>query len=408
MDAFFAAVEERDNPAIAGLPIVVGADPDGGYGRGVVSTANYKAREYGIHSALPISRAWRLSEEAKKQGKPAAIFLRGSFEKYEKVSERIMDIIQQILKQARPPKFPEGNFERASVDEAYFDLTVHDLENRDSKEITPRTPLTLRGEKEKESGSRGGVMDWVSAEKTASAIKKEIFEKEKLTSSIGIGPNKLIAKIASDFKKPDGLTIVREEDAGKFLEPMGVRKIPGIGPKTQELLATRKVFLISDIKNLSGEELAELVGKKWGEALYDKARGIDDSPLVTEREAKTIGEQETFQKDTLEINFLMESLERLCKNIFERFENESFSARGAGSSQALGWKSFRTIAVTVRFADFETKTRAHTIKSPASDQKILGQEALKLFMPFLDSRENPHYKSVRLLGVRIEKLKQNF
>lgn len=347
MDAFFAAVEERDRPELNGLPIVVGADPDGGYGRGVVSTANYKAREYGIHSALPISRAWRFSEEAKKQGKPAVIFLRGNFKKYEEVSANIIEIIK---------KYSE-TVEQASIDEAYFELI------------------------------------WLSdnqVEEIAKKIKEEVYEKEKLTSSVGIGPNKLIAKIASDFKKPDGLTVVRAEDAEKFLEPMGVRKIPGIGPKTEEALSARKIFLIKDIKNLSKEGLTGLFGKKWGEALYDKARGIDNSPLVTEWEAKSIGEQETFQKDTIEINFLMESLDSLCKNVFSRFEKE-------------GFLNFRTISITVRFADFETKTRAHTIKGSASSLKILLQEGMKLLMPFFDKRENPHHKQVRLLGVRIEK-----
>src|SRR3989344_5818129 len=127
MDAFFAAVEERDRPELKGLPIVVGADPDGGYGRGVVSTANYKAREYGIHSAMPISRAWRLSEEAKSKGKPAAVFLRGNFEKYNKVSASVMEIIGKF----------STTVERASVDEAYFDLSGYN----------PPAPLTLRGEK---------------------------------------------------------------------------------------------------------------------------------------------------------------------------------------------------------------------------------------------------------------------
>ena len=370
MDAFFAAVEERDRPELKGLPIVVGADPDGGYGRGVVSTANYKAREYGIHSALPISRAWRLSEEAKKTGRPGAIFLRGNFEKYEKVSGSIMEIIKKY----------SPTVEQASVDEAYFDLTW-----KPSSQVGARLPS-----------------DWLSAETIAKKIKQEILQKEKLTSSIGIGPNKLIAKIASDFKKPDGLTAVREEDAEKFLEPMGVRKIPGIGPKTEEVLAARNIFLIKDIKKLSKEELIDMLGK-WGESLYDKARGRDESPLVTEWIEKSIGEQETFQKDTLETDFLLKTLDCLCEDVFGRFKlsrNAAHSVAGGKSE----FESFRAITITVRFADFETKTRARTVKEPVSDLKILEREALKLFMPFLDKRENPSGKKIRLLGVRVEKL----
>ncbi len=365
MDAFFAAVEERDNPSLAGLPIVVGADPDGGYGRGVVSTANYKAREYGIYSAMPISRAWRLSEEAKKKGKPAAIFLRGNFQKYAEASAHIMEILRKH----------SPTVEEASIDEAYFELTWR---------LGPQV----------REGSR---LPWEKAAETAQKIKKEIFEKEKLTGSIGIGPNKLIAKIASDFKKPDGLTVVKEADAEKFLEPMGVRKIPGIGPKAEEKLAARGVFLMRDIRKLSKDELGKLFGK-WGFEMYERVRGRDDSPLITEREAKSIGEQTTFQKDTSEPDFLMKELDELCKDVFARFKKD-------------GWKSFRTVAITVRFSDFETKTRSHTVKSPASSAggsvsniKDLELEALKLFLPFLDSRENPHRKAVRLLGIRIERL----
>ena len=181
-----------------------------------------------------------------------------------------------------------------------------------------------------------------------------------------------------------------------------MRKIPGIGPKTEEVLAARNIFLIKDIKKLSKEELIDMLGK-WGESLYDKARGRDESPLVTEWIEKSIGEQETFQKDTLETDFLLKTLDCLCEDVFGRFK----LARNAAHSVAGGkseFESFRSITITVRFADFETKTRARTVKEPVSDLKILEREALKLFMPFLDKRENPSGKKIRLLGVRVEKL----
>jgi len=350
MDAFFAAVEERDNPQFRGLPIAVGADPMGGKGRGVISTANYKAREYGIHSALPISIAWRLSERARRAGKPAAIFLPVNFLRYQEVSGRIMNIIRKY----------SPTVEEASVDEAYFDLSFSE--------------------------------SYAKAEEIARKIKVEIKEKEKLTSSVGIGTNKLIAKIASGFQKPDGLTIVKEEGAEKFLEPMPIRSIPGIGPKTEILFKKQGVNFVRELKKISKEKTEEMLGK-WGMELYEKVRGWDDSPLVTEHEAKSIGEQETFLKDILDSNFIFDRLKAMCENIIRRLALEGFG-------------KFRTVAVTVRFQDFQTQSRSHTLAAATGNRKILEFEALKLLSPFFDKRENPKKKLIRLIGVRIEKLEK--
>lgn len=350
MDAFFASVEERDSPQFRGLPIAVGSDPMEGKGRGVVSTANYKAREYGIHSALPISMAWRLSEKARRAGKPAVIFLPVDFTKYEKASREVMNIIRKYS--------PE--VEQASVDEAYFDLSS--------------------------AGS------YAKAREIALKIKSEIREKEKLTCSVGIGPNKLIAKISSGYKKPDGLTVVEEKDAERFLLPMGVRSIPGIGPKTEILLKKKGVSFVRDLKKISKEELEKMLGK-WGIELYEKVRGWDMSPLVTEYEAKSIGEQETFMEDSRDVNFIFERLKEMAKSVIYRLGEE-------------GFKKFRAIVVTVRFQDFETKSRSHTLASPANSQKVLEFEAMKLLSPFLDARQNTGKKLIRLVGVRIEKLEK--
>lgn len=361
MDAFFAAIEERDHPRLKGKPIVVGADPEGGAGRGVVSTSNYKAREYGIKSALPISAAWRLSEQAKKAGKPEVIFFGGNFKKYGEVSKKIMDIISEYSQKV----------EQASVDEAYFDLSF--------------------------------CKNFHEAKEVAKKIKMAIKKREKLTASVGIGPNKLIAKIASDMQKPDGLTIVGADHVEKFLDPMSVRKIPGIGPKTEIILKNMKVATISDIKKYPKEKLIEIFGK-WGAEMYQKARGIDNSPIELEYEAKSIGEQETFAKDSRVATMIFEKMNLLCQGVMETFWNSEFTA-------------FKTIAITVRFDDFETKTRAHTIPAgisragdlfnkPSKENltKKLKFEAVRLLSPFLDTRENPKRKSMRLVGVRIEKL----
>ncbi len=357
MDAFFAAAEERENSRFKRKPIVVGADPVGGAGRGVVSTANYKAREYGIHSAMPISTAWRLAEQARKRGMPETIFLGGNFALYGKISDNIMKIIRRHAPVV----------EEASIDEAYFDLT--------------------------------NTGNFEEAAKVAQKIKDDIRREERLTSTVGIGPNKLVAKIASDLQKPDGLTIVRPEDVQKVFDPLSVRKMPGIGPKSEERLRSLGIKTVADLKKLSAEKLDELFGA-WGREMYEKARGEDDSPLEEEYEAKSIGEQETFMEDTLDAGFLVEHLKGLAQSVYGRFKSGEFSAEGGSAS---GGKTFKTIAITVRFADFETKTRAHTLSASTSDKNTLLFEATRLFMPFLDSRENAKKKKIRLLGVRIEK-----
>lgn len=350
MDAFFAAVEERDRPRLHGKPIVVGSDPEDGLGRGVVSTANYKAREYGIHSAMPIGKAWELSEKAKKSGNPPAIFIGGSHRRYSEISKKIFQIVSKHVQV----------FEQTSVDEGYLDLSF--------------------------------ASSYEKAEALAKKIQKEIKLKEKLTCSIGIGPNKLIAKIASDIKKPAGLTVLSEEDIEKFIEPLVIRKIPGIGPKTEILLNKKGIRTVKDLKKLSAEEMKALLGK-WGAILYAKARGQDDSPIAKYYvEAKSIGEQGTFNRDSSDFNFITDRVKTLSESVFNSFKKD-------------GFKSFRTVVVTVRFSNFETKNRSHTLAEPANSQENLEFEALKLLYPFFDKRENPQKQAIRLIGVRIEKLK---
>lgn len=372
LDAFFASVEERDRPRLHGLPIVVGADPRGGEGRGIVSTANYKAREYGIRSALPISIAWRLSETARRAGKLPAVFLEPDFQKYAEASNAVFSIIKKQL-QKRAVLYStivEHNndhagfvgraplIEKASIDEAYLDVTF--------------------------TGSYGDACE------LANRIKADIKEREQLTCSIGVGPNKLIAKIASDAQKPDGFTLVQEEDAEKFFDPLPLRAIPGVGPKTEEALKRIGVRTVRDAKRFSPEELRGMMGK-WGAKLYEKLRGRDESPVVEEYEVKSIGEQETFDTDTRDPNFLSARLKELCADVFRRFKGSGFA-------------SFRTVVVTVRFADFITKSRSKTLEAPANSKVTLEFEAFKLLMPFLDARENPKKKATRLVGMRIEKL----
>ncbi|MCL5004760.1 MAG: DNA polymerase IV [Patescibacteria group bacterium] len=364
MDAFFAAVEERDRPKYKGQPIVVGSDPMEGKGRGVVSTANYKARKYGIRSATPISRAWQMSEEARKKGFPPAIFLFPNFKKYEKASFEVSKIVSKFSPLVEP----------ASIDEMYFDL---------SPSVLFRThPELVEG--------MSFCGNYKKAGSICKKIKNKIKREEKLTCSIGIGSNKLIAKIASDFKKPDGLTVVEKGKEEAFLENFPIRKIPGIGPKTEEILLRHQIKLVKDLKKFSKVDLKKILGK-LGDDLYYKIRGVDDSPIVEKYEIKSIGEQETFSKDTFDLKFITGRMVKLSESVFERFEKS-------------GFKNFKTITITVRFAGFETKNRSRTLAKPVSDLKTVQFEALKLLSPFFDKRENPKKKLIRLIGVRIEKL----
>lgn len=351
MDAFFAAVEERDKPYLRGLPIVIGADPLGGEGRGVVSTANYAARKYGIKSATPISVAWRMSEEAKKKGESAVAFLSGRFRAYAKESKEIFKIVKKY----------SPRVEETSVDEGYLDFTHY-------------------GSYEK-------------AATEARKLKAEIKRARRLTCSIGIGPNRTIAKIASDFKKPDGLTVVPEDKVFDFLSPLPVRAIPGIGAQTEKLLAAKGIRIIADARRLSFYDMERLFGK-WGFSLYEKLRGVGSARVAVEmREPHSIGEHDTFAKDSGDMRFVAERLDSLAADIIRRMKRKKF-------------KGFRTVVLTVRFADFQTKQRSVTVKRTLSSQKDLEMKALKLLLPFFERKENPQRKKIRMIGLRIEKLEK--
>ena len=339
MDYFFAQIEERENPQFKGKPVVVGADPKGGRGRGVVSTANYEARKYGIHSAMPISKAYQLC--------PKAIFLPVNMELYQKVSENIMAIIKKYSK----------TWEIVSLDEAYLDIS---------------------------STVEGSTFNiWEKAENLAKSLKKEIFEKEKLTSTIGIGPNKLIAKIAAEKGKPDGLLVIKPNQVKNFLEPLDIEDLPGIGPKTAEKLRAIGINKIKELKKLSKTKLKNLFGV-IGERTYERARGIDEEPVSSEEIIKSIGREHTFEKDTRDPEIIFGVFDKIIKDVYNELIENNFS--------------FKTITVVCRFQSFETHTKSKTSKEKTNNLGILTKEAKKLLLKFLLENKKP----VRLIGLRIK------
>ena len=334
MDAFFAMVEERENPHFRGKPVVVGADPKEGMGRGVVSTCNYEARNYGIHSAMPISEAWRLC--------PKAVFLPVDGALYSRVSQNIMEILQRYT----------STIEQVSVDEAYLDISF--------------------------------MGSFKNAEKLAEKIRKEILKKEKLPASCGVAPNKMVAKIACKKAKPNGVVTVKPEDVESFLSPLSIRMIPGIGPKTEVLLQQffkRGELKIKDVREVPKEELVELLGV-FGNALCDKVRGIDHSPVTVEEEVKSIGKEHTFERDT-----------RDGEEIFLVFRE---LAREVSSGLKEAGLAFKTITVVCRFQGFETHTKSKTFTEASQDWKFFEKEAVRLLLKFLAVNLKP----VRLIGVR--------
>lgn len=333
MDYFFAQVEERENPRFKGKPVVVGAEPE--LRRGVVSTANYIARQYGVHSALPISMAYRLC--------PGAIFLPINMALYTRVSENIMAIIRSYSPQC----------EAMSLDEAYLDISF--------------------------TGS------YQKARVLAEKLKNEILEREKLTATVGLGPNKMIAKMAASSAKPDGLLVVEPEEADAFLAPLDIEKLPGVGPKTAQKLRKAGANTIEELKTLPKQTLRSMLGKAGGR-LYERARGIDDEPVQSEENVKSIGKEHTFERDTREPEAIFGAFEGLIKGVHQEVAGHGFS--------------FRTITVRCRYQGFETHTKAITLKEPTQDISRLEKEAKKLLLRFI--MESP--KMIRLIGLRVSAL----
>ena len=335
MDQFFAAIEERDRPEIRGKPVIVGADPKQGTGRGVVSTCNYKARKYGVKSGMAISLAWHLCSHA--------VFVPVNYRLYQKVSGRIMELLRRYT----------HKFEQWGLDEAFLDITSQ-------------------------------VKNFEEAKILAQKIKKEINDKEKLTCSIGVGPNKLVAKIASDFEKPNGLTIVKKDDAKAFLAPLRVRKLLWVGKKTEERLNQLGIITIGDLANYDGSILAEKFGIS-GTQLYLSAQGIDNSEIQERWERKSMSREITFEEDTSDSVFILESLDAISEDLHEELTASEYT--------------FKTITVKIRYKNFETHTHSKTLPFFTDRKKDIQKNTGDLMQDYLVVD-----RKIRLIGVKLSNL----
>jgi DNA polymerase IV (DinB-like DNA polymerase) len=335
MDHFYTAVEERERPEIRGKPVVVGADPKGGRGRGVVSTSNYEARKVGVRSGMPISQAWRLC--------PEAVYLPPNFPLYIKVSNEIMVIARSYA----------DKFEQWGIDEAFLDVSDR-------------------------------VSGFVEAEALALKIKQDIRLKESLTCSIGVGPNKLIAKVASDFRKPDGLTVVRGEEAEGFLAPLAVRKLLWVGRKTEEKLKALGVNTIGDLARFDASALTSMFGV-LGWQLHLMARGLDRSEVEERVGVKSVSHETTFEEDTADPVAVLQALDELSAAVQKETTDQHLL--------------FKTVTLKIRYENFETHTRSHTLPFLTNRLYDLQKTERELLSGCLHKD-----RKVRLIGVRVSSL----
>ena len=335
LDAFFAAVEQRDKPSLRGKPVVVG----GVGGRGVVATASYEARTFGVHSAMPTAEARRRC--------PNAAFLTGRFHAYRDTSRAVMALLREISPLVEP----------LSLDEAFVDLEAADL---------PDLSVT-----------------------SVSALGRELKDRVHevtggLTGSVGIGTSKLVAKIASDLDKPDGLVVVAPGMEQDLLRPMQVTVIPGVGPATAERLRRVGVHTVEELERLTEDELVRLLGRAHGTGLYALARAEDDRSVEPERETKSISVEDTYDTDHVDPRLLTALLERQAVKVTERLRKSHLSGR--------------TVSIKVRLHDFSTLSRSATLSEPSDDARQISRVARTL-LGELDTSGG-----VRLLGVGVSGL----
>ncbi|MGY5879992.1 MAG: DNA polymerase IV [Candidatus Thorarchaeota archaeon] len=344
MDAFFASVEQyRNHPELVGQPVCVGHDPKKGTGRGVVRAASYEARAKGIHSGMPVSQAYRLC--------PEAAFVSGSFENYSIASDEFMEILRE---------FADGRrVRRASIDEAYIDVSE-------------------------------GTQLYDTPRELALEIQEEIRVRTSLPCSIGIAPNMSVAKIATGMNKPRGITLVGPDpvDVEKFLEPLTVDALNGVGRKTTERLEKFGIETLGQIQRMTIPELWPAMGRGsvW---LHRRARGFDERPIIDNgpRIRKSISKDRTFMEDVEpeQVDYLHEALKKMCKRIGDKLLNKALR--------------FKTVTVKVRYSDYSTIQRSRSIPVESDETSLLEKVAIEIF-----EQKRNHNKALRLVGVKVSQL----
>ena len=333
LDAFFAACELLDHPEYAGRPLVVGGDP---HGRGVVATASYEARVFGIRSAMSAAEALRRC--------PDAIFVRSNFDSYRRRSRQVWDWIRSRC----------SCVEQIGIDEGYIQL---------------ETPYAE------------------PARAILANLQRGLLKETRLSASIGCGGSKTVAKIASDFRKPSGLTVVKPEESAAFLAPLELRALPGVGPRLEERLAQLGVKTIGQLAALSDAELGRAISGSVGAELRNRARGIDERPVdPNPQRPVSQGAEETFPRDLASIEQMVEWIDRLAEIVWDRLCAHGLCAR--------------TATAKVRYFDFQTVTRSQTVREPFESAGELAAAGRALLEKALSERR----ASVRLLGVYVSKL----
>ena len=337
LDAFFAAVEELENPELRRVPLVVGGDPNG---RGVVATANYVARSFGIRSAMSAAEAMRRC--------PHAVFLRPRHTLYRDYSREVWSTIREIV----------PTVEQAGIDEGYLDLG----------DVAP---------------------SFDDARALAEAVRAVVRARTRLSCSLGVATSKVVAKIASDRRKPGGLTVVRPGREAAFLAPFPIRILPGIGPRAEERLVAIGIETIGDLGALSDEQLRTVMGGKVGRELRDRARGVDPRPLEVSTERISISQEETFERDISDPERLHDELRRMSARLAEYLRARA----------QVG----RTVTTKVRYPDFSIRTRSTSLPVGTDDAERIGELACRLLDRALLDRPGP----LRLVGVGVSGLEQH-
>jgi DNA polymerase-4 len=337
LDAFYAAVEELEDPSLREKPLVVGGDPRG---RGVVATANYVARTFGIHSAMSCAEAFRRC--------PQAVFLRPRKSLYKEYSNAVWTAIREVV----------PTVERTGMDEGYLDL----------------------GEV---------AADFLRARELAEAVQTAVRGTTRLTCSLGVAPTKVVAKVASDTRKPGGITVVLPGRQAEFLAPLAVRKLPGVGPRSAERLARAGIETVGALAAVDDDALRELMPGKVGRLLRDRARGIDPRALETVTERISISQEETFPRDIDQPALLHAELRRMAERLSEYLRRDGQAAR--------------TVTTKLRYPDFSIRTRSLTLDVAIDDAETIGDVACRLLDRALSDRPG----ALRLVGVGVKGLEGN-